>query len=100
MAEAAGQIPAPQRVPVGLQKVLPVERRPGDEMTAVIGGQEDAVGLVVRCGDHAGDGGHVVLPQVLSEDPQDQAHLGQERQGGEDARAEARQRRTRGSATP
>jgi hypothetical protein len=40
-------------------------------VTAVIGGQEDAVGLVVRRDDHADDVGYVVLAQVLFVDPQD-----------------------------
>ena len=63
-------VPAPQSVPVTIDEVLFLKIGPSDEMPSVIGGQIDAIGLVVGGDDHTAAIKDAVLAQVLFIDAQ------------------------------
>ena len=65
MLEAAGVIPVPDYIPIVVCKILFLFARPSDVVSAVIGGQEDAVSLVVCRDDAPYDVKHGMLAQVL-----------------------------------
>ena len=72
-------VPAPQFGPVVGSKVFLCQVAPRDIVTAIIGGQVDAVGLVVRGDDDAAHVGHAVFTQILLVDTQHIGRCGSDR---------------------
>jgi len=67
--EAAGMVPSPLVVPVGLREFFLLAVGPGHVMPAVVQRQVEAVGFVVGGDDEAEDVEHIVFAQVLLVDP-------------------------------